>query len=88
MITEILSATVIIGILTSGIRLATPYLYAAIGEAFGQRSGVLNLGVDADAAWRFPRVLRRVYDGESVAGTIGRDGRWRPDGLGNGLCNS
>ena len=37
---------VIIGILTSGIRLATPYLYAAIGETFGQRSGVLNLGVD------------------------------------------
>ncbi|MBT3189006.1 MAG: ABC transporter permease [Anaerolineae bacterium] len=37
---------VIVGILTSGIRLATPYLYAAIGEAFGQRSGVLNLGVD------------------------------------------
>ncbi|MBG7609333.1 MAG: ABC transporter permease [Anaerolineae bacterium] len=43
---EILSATVIVGILTSGIRLATPYLYAAIGETFGQRSGVLNLGVD------------------------------------------
>ena len=43
---DILSATVIIGILTSGIRLATPYLYAAIGETFGQRSGVLNLGVD------------------------------------------
>ena len=37
---------IIIGILTSGIRLATPYLYAAIGETFGQRSGVLNLGVD------------------------------------------
>lgn len=46
MITEIFSATVIIGILTSGIRLATPYLYAAIGETFGQRSGVLNLGVE------------------------------------------
>ncbi|MCP4139220.1 MAG: ABC transporter permease [Chloroflexi bacterium] len=44
--TEVFSATVIIGILTSGIRLATPYLYAAIGETFGQRSGVLNLGVD------------------------------------------
>ena len=44
--TEIFSATVIIGILTSGIRLATPYLYAAIGETFGQRSGVLNLGVE------------------------------------------
>jgi simple sugar transport system permease protein len=44
--TEIFSTTVIIGILTSGIRLATPYLYAAIGETFGQRSGVLNLGVE------------------------------------------
>ncbi len=46
MIAELLTAQVIIGILTSGVRLATPYLYAAIGEAFGQRSGVLNLGVD------------------------------------------
>ncbi len=46
MITELLSTTVLVGILASGIRLATPYLYAAIGEAFGQRSGVLNLGVE------------------------------------------
>ncbi|MBE2182386.1 MAG: ABC transporter permease [Anaerolineae bacterium] len=28
------------------LRLATPYLFAAIGETFGQRSGLLNLGVD------------------------------------------
>jgi simple sugar transport system permease protein len=28
------------------VRLATPYLYAAIGEAFAQTSGVVNLGVD------------------------------------------
>ncbi len=28
------------------IRLATPYIFAGIGEMFGQRSGVLNLGVD------------------------------------------
>ena len=46
MITDILTTQVLIGVLTSGIRLATPYLYAAIGETFGQRSGVLNLGVD------------------------------------------
>lgn len=46
MISELLSTTVLVGILASGIRLATPYLYAAIGEAFGQRSGVLNLGVE------------------------------------------
>ncbi|HDN05228.1 MAG TPA: ABC transporter permease [Chloroflexi bacterium] len=43
---DLLSMTVLVGILASGIRLATPYLYAAIGETFGQRSGVLNLGVD------------------------------------------
>lgn len=46
MISELFSMTVVIGILASGIRLATPYLYAGIGETFGQRSGVLNLGVE------------------------------------------
>ena len=46
MITDLLSTTVLIGILASGIRLATPYLYAAIGETFSQKSGVLNLGVE------------------------------------------
>lgn len=34
------------GVIASAIRLATPYLYAALGETFGQRSGVLNLGVE------------------------------------------
>lgn len=43
---QLLSATVVVGILTAGIRLASPYLFAAIGEMFGQRSGVLNLGVE------------------------------------------
>jgi ABC-type uncharacterized transport system permease subunit len=46
MISDLFTTTVLVGILTSGIRLATPYLYAAIGETFGQRSGVLNLGVE------------------------------------------
>jgi general nucleoside transport system permease protein len=35
-----------IGILSSAVRLATPYLFAAVGEAIAQSSGVLNLGVD------------------------------------------
>jgi general nucleoside transport system permease protein len=43
---NILTLSVIVGILTSAVRLATPYLYAGIGEAFAQSSGVLNLGVD------------------------------------------
>jgi ABC-type uncharacterized transport system permease subunit len=46
LIGELFSTTVIVGILASGIRLATPYLYAALGETFGQKSGVLNLGVE------------------------------------------
>lgn len=43
---ELSTITIVVGILASGIRLATPYLYASIGETFGQRSGVLNLGVE------------------------------------------
>jgi ABC-type uncharacterized transport system permease subunit len=43
---SILSLAALVGILTSAIRLATPYLYASIGESFGQLSGVVNLGVD------------------------------------------
>ncbi len=46
MITDLFTPLVIIGVITSGIRLATSYLYAAIGETFGQISGVLNLGVE------------------------------------------
>jgi ABC-type uncharacterized transport system permease subunit len=43
---DILTASFFIGILASGIRLATPYLYASLGETLSQRSGVLNLGVE------------------------------------------
>jgi simple sugar transport system permease protein len=43
---DVLSMGVVAGILTSMIRLATPFLYAAIGETFSQTSGVVNLGVD------------------------------------------
>jgi general nucleoside transport system permease protein len=42
----LLAPAVLIGIAASGIRLATPYLFASIGETLGQLSGVLNLGVE------------------------------------------
>jgi ABC-type uncharacterized transport system permease subunit len=45
-ISELFTIPVLVGIAHGGIRLATPYLYAALGEMFDQRSGVLNLGVD------------------------------------------
>ncbi|MDH3679729.1 MAG: ABC transporter permease [Acidimicrobiia bacterium] len=43
---EFFTATVLIATLASGIRLAVPFLLAALGETIGQRSGVLNLGVE------------------------------------------
>lgn len=46
MIDQLFTISTLIGIAHSGVRLATPYLFAALGETFAQRSGVLNLGVD------------------------------------------
>ena len=37
---------IVVATIASGIRLAAPFLLASLGEALGQRSGVLNLGVD------------------------------------------
>ncbi len=46
MLSDLLTLSALVGIAHSGIRLATPYLFAAIGETISQRAGVLNLGVD------------------------------------------
>lgn len=46
MLTDILQATIIVSILASTIRIATPMLLAALGELVTERSGVLNLGVE------------------------------------------
>lgn len=43
---EFFTIAVLTATVASGIRLATPYLLASLGETMGQRSGVLNLGVD------------------------------------------
>ena len=43
---ELTVMAILLGIAHSGIRLATPYLFAALGETFSQRSGVLNLGTE------------------------------------------
>ena len=43
---DFFTVSVLVATLASGIRLATPFLFAALGEAIGQRSGVLNLGVE------------------------------------------
>jgi len=66
MIEDIFTKAVLVGILSSGIRLATPYLYAAIGETFGQRSGVLNLGVEGQMLLGAFAAFYVTYTTESV----------------------
>ena len=43
---SVFSVAVISGILNTMVALATPFLYAALGETISQTSGVVNLGVD------------------------------------------
>lgn len=43
---EFFTLSSIVVTLAAGIRLATPFLLAGLGETIGQRSGVLNLGVE------------------------------------------
>jgi general nucleoside transport system permease protein len=43
---QFLTLSVLTATVASGIRLAAPFLLASLGETMGQRSGVLNLGVD------------------------------------------
>ena len=43
---EIFSVTFLTSLLAATIRLATPILYAALGQIFTQKAGILNLGVE------------------------------------------
>ncbi len=43
---DLFTTSALIAVVAGGIRLSVPLLLAALGETFGQRSGVLNLGVD------------------------------------------
>jgi simple sugar transport system permease protein len=45
-VSDFFTEAVLIATVASGIRFAVPLLLAGLGEAYGQRSGVLNLGVD------------------------------------------
>jgi ABC-type uncharacterized transport system permease subunit len=45
-VSKFLTITVLTATAASGVRLAAPFLLASLGETMGQRSGVLNLGVE------------------------------------------
>jgi general nucleoside transport system permease protein len=76
-VSQLFTQAVIIAIVASGIRLAVPLLISALGEMFGQRSGVLNLGVDGimllGAFGGYYAVLRsgNVWFGLVIGGVIG-----------------
>jgi general nucleoside transport system permease protein len=55
----------IVLIAAQGVSAAAAYLYAALGEAFGQRSGVYNLGVDGIMLMGAFTAFFTVYSGQS-----------------------
>ena len=74
---EIFTVGVLVAVVASAIRLAVPLLLASLGETFGQRSGVLNLGVDGimllGAFSGYYAVLKtgNVWYGLIAAGIVG-----------------
>jgi simple sugar transport system permease protein len=42
----ILTTTFLVGLIAATLRVATPLIYASIGEVFVERSGILNLGIE------------------------------------------
>lgn len=78
---DFFTASVLLATVAAGIRLAAPFLLAALGETLGQRSGVLNLGVEGVmllgaygayyAALRSGSVLAGVLAGLAVGAFMG-----------------
>jgi general nucleoside transport system permease protein len=54
-------------IASQGVAAATPYLYASLGEAFAQRSGVYNLGVDGIMLMGAFTAFYAVFNTDSLA---------------------
>jgi simple sugar transport system permease protein len=73
----VFSLNVITGILNTMVSLATPFLYAALGETITQSSGVVNLGVDgimllsAFAAFAVTLATGSLWLGLLAAATVG-----------------
>ncbi len=61
----------IVQIAAQGVSAATSYLYAALGESFGQRAGVYNLGVDGVMLMGAFSAFYAVYSGMSPVAAVG-----------------
>ncbi|WP_419854490.1 ABC transporter permease [Candidatus Poriferisodalis sp.] len=68
---DFFTVSVLVATLASGIRLATPFLLAALGETIGQRAGVLNLGVEGVMLiGAYAAYITALRTGSVVAGVI------------------
>ena len=68
---DFFTVSVLVATLASGIRLATPFLLSALGETIGQRSGVLNLGVEGVMLiGAYAAYITALRTGSVVAGVI------------------
>jgi len=70
-VSDFFTVSVLVATLASGIRLATPFLLSALGETIGQRSGVLNLGVEGVMLiGAYAAYITALRTGSVVAGVI------------------
>ncbi len=68
---DFFTVSVLVATLAGGIRLATPFLFAALGETLGQRSGVLNLGVEGVMLiGAYAAYYTALETGSTVAGIV------------------
>ena len=68
---DFFTVSVLVATLASGIRLATPFLLASLGETIGQRSGVLNLGVEGVMLiGAYAAYITALRTGSVIAGVV------------------
>lgn len=65
---QLLESTFWSATLAGGLRLATPLIYASIGETFAQRAGVLNLGLEG---YMIVGALASLYVADPTIGPLG-----------------
>ena len=68
---RVLSAVFIVNLLASTIRIATPILLPALGEIFAEKSGILNIGLEAQMlAGALAGFAGAYYSGNSWSGLL------------------
>jgi simple sugar transport system permease protein len=69
--TYLLETTFYIALVAAGIRIATPLIFAAVGEIFAERSGVMNIGLEGTmliGTWA--AFMGMYYSGSGLVGVL------------------